>query len=309
MDYSNSPKSFDVVLYHKFCSDGFSAAWVARKYCLENCLRLPEFVGIAHDGIYDFPESVDGKSVLVLDLSFPHEKMLELKNRASSVFVIDHHLSAPERCEKSSIPLIYDVDECGSSLTWKVYFPDQELPLFLEYIRAGDLWKWGNLQSDKDVVTALHSYENDFANWDMFLEDGLETVCPVGPNVRPQFIRKYTAEGQALERKASKSVKDLLTRVVLMDMAGHTVPVVNSTEHISKLGNEMALAYPDSPFAAVYFDDQSKGMRHWSLRSVGDNDVSGVAKGFGGGGHKNAAGFSTKLHQNNLRLEDNLIRN
>jgi nanoRNase/pAp phosphatase (c-di-AMP/oligoRNAs hydrolase) len=34
---------------------------------------------------------------------------------------------------------------------------------------------------------------------------------------------------------------------------------------------------------------------NWSLRSNEDFDVSAIAKEFGGGGHKNAAGFETKL--------------
>ena len=36
-----------------------------------------------------------------------------------------------------------------------------------------------------------------------------------------------------------------------------------------------------------------KGQVFVSLRSIGDYDVSVIAKAFGGGGHKNAAGFKT----------------
>ena len=42
--------------------------------------------------------------------------------------------------------------------------------------------------------------------------------------------------------------------------------------------------------AAVFFKEAEDG--HWrvSLRSKGDIDVGRVARGFGGGGHKNASG-------------------
>lgn len=43
-------------------------------------------------------------------------------------------------------------------------------------------------------------------------------------------------------------------------------------------------------FAACYWDTP-KG-RTFSLRSIGDFDVSAVAAGYGGGGHRNAAGFT-----------------
>jgi hypothetical protein len=39
----------------------------------------------------------------------------------------------------------------------------------------------------------------------------------------------------------------------------------------------------------------SDGKVYCSLRSNGDYDVSAIAKKFGGGGHKNAAGFETDL--------------
>ena len=37
------------------------------------------------------------------------------------------------------------------------------------------------------------------------------------------------------------------------------------------------------------------GMANISLRSVGDYDVSAIAKTFGGGGHRNAAGFEVSF--------------
>jgi nanoRNase/pAp phosphatase (c-di-AMP/oligoRNAs hydrolase) len=42
-------------------------------------------------------------------------------------------------------------------------------------------------------------------------------------------------------------------------------------------------------FGGTYYDTATH--REFSLRSVGDFDVSEIAKSFGGGGHKNAAGF------------------
>jgi nanoRNase/pAp phosphatase (c-di-AMP/oligoRNAs hydrolase) len=42
-------------------------------------------------------------------------------------------------------------------------------------------------------------------------------------------------------------------------------------------------------FAACYWDTPEG--RVFSLRSIGDFDVSEIAKQYGGGGHKNASGF------------------
>ena len=61
----------------------------------------------------------------------------------------------------------------------------------------------------------------------------------------------------------------------------------------SDLGSE--LANKSGTFGLVWSmaDD---GQIHCSLRSNGDYDVSAIAKAFGGGGHRNAAGFSTDIN-------------
>jgi phosphoesterase RecJ-like protein len=46
--------------------------------------------------------------------------------------------------------------------------------------------------------------------------------------------------------------------------------------------------------------DLKEGLVNYSLRSVGNVDVSGIAKCYGGGGHKNAAGFTLKLKEDTL---------
>ncbi len=81
---------------------------------------------------------------------------------------------------------------------------------------------------------------------------------------------------------------------------GHWVPVANLPYTLtSDAGHLMCQPYA-SPnlhgeivtpsFAACYWDTP-KG-RVFSLRSVGDFDVSAVAASYGGGGHKNASGFT-----------------
>lgn len=60
----------------------------------------------------------------------------------------------------------------------------------------------------------------------------------------------------------------------------------------SDLGHE--LANTSGTFGLVW-SMAGDGQIHCSLRSNGDYDVSAIAKAFGGGGHRNAAGFSTDI--------------
>ena len=70
------------------------------------------------------------------------------------------------------------------------------------------------------------------------------------------------------------------------------VLAVNETQYYSEVAGELA---KDTryPFGACFFV-RGDGLKIWSLRSdrsLGDFDVSAVAKLRGGGGHRNAASF------------------
>lgn len=51
------------------------------------------------------------------------------------------------------------------------------------------------------------------------------------------------------------------------------------------------LAQKSGTYGATYYSTKDGSLK-WSLRSTGNYDVSAIAKDFGGGGHKNAAGFT-----------------
>ena len=61
------------------------------------------------------------------------------------------------------------------------------------------------------------------------------------------------------------------------------VPYLNCSE----IGNELAKTHDVS----LTWFERGDGMVQFILRSIGDIDVSAIAKVFNGGGHKNAAGF------------------
>jgi nanoRNase/pAp phosphatase (c-di-AMP/oligoRNAs hydrolase) len=70
--------------------------------------------------------------------------------------------------------------------------------------------------------------------------------------------------------------------------------VVNCAYFFSEACAMLLERYPDAPFSAYYFD-RADGLRQWGLRSIGSFDVSKIAAKFGGGGHRNAAGFQTPI--------------
>jgi nanoRNase/pAp phosphatase (c-di-AMP/oligoRNAs hydrolase) len=89
-----------------------------------------------------------------------------------------------------------------------------------------------------------------------------------------------------------KDIADLSAKAYRYTLNGIECLACNApAKYASELGNVLA---KKATFAAIYsFDGQRKEWQY-SLRSVGDFSVKDIAALFGGGGHKNAAGFSTK---------------
>ena len=124
---------------------------------------------------------------------------------------------------------------------------------------------------------------------------------------RDKFLGNEAAlisEGAAILRAHNQNVQAALKQAratsirVLLSEDGFA-PVLNGLAAnapaflASDLGHE--LANKSGTFGLVW-SMAGDGQVHCSLRSNGEYDVSAIAKAFGGGGHRNAAGFSTDIN-------------
>jgi oligoribonuclease NrnB/cAMP/cGMP phosphodiesterase (DHH superfamily) len=76
----------------------------------------------------------------------------------------------------------------------------------------------------------------------------------------------------------------------LRKLEGKDVLVVNSPHWMSEIGNALS---PKCDFSAIWYYDHDSRQVKVSLRAHhDDSDVSEVAKKYGGGGHRKAAGFA-----------------
>jgi oligoribonuclease NrnB/cAMP/cGMP phosphodiesterase (DHH superfamily) len=111
-----------------------------------------------------------------------------------------------------------------------------------------------------------------------------------------QSVNQLEREGTAILRKMDKDIAEFLPLVTrTIDIQGYRVPCANVPYFwCSEVGGILAKG---APFSATYYDAADR--RVFSLRSDKDDpkavDVSEIAAQFGGGGHKNASGFSFKL--------------
>lgn len=263
-------KNMKYVLYHSKCYDGFGAAWAAWKALGDSAKYIPVSYG------YPPPEMPDAEHVYIVDFSYPADVLLRLVQEVGPVTVIDHHKTAKEALESvlgahSHLHTIFDMEKSGALLTWE-YFHKTDAPALIKHISDRDLWKF-ELDGSAKIHKALVSLPMDFKVWDSL------------------DMEQLKKEGEIAERLYTQLVDNIVESAWLMEMDGHEIPVVNTSIAWSEVGHALNTRFPGAPFAASFtvFDTQVM----WSLRSQGDFDVSAVAKKFGGGGHKNSAGFKT----------------
>lgn len=254
-----------LVLYHAQCLDGFAAAWVAfQRFGAAN-----EYRAIQFGEPLKYP--VDGRDVLILDFSFPRAQLLELKERASSLLVLDHHLTAQQDLAGLDFAH-FDLTRAGCTLAWDWFFSEQPRPWLLNYVEDKDLWRW-KLPGSQEVSAALQSYSRSFTQWNKLLAKGLDALV---------------AEGRPILRYKNRLIETAASRVKMIDFEGHRIPVVSSCILQSEIGGRLS---KEHPFVAIVFDTGDRQV--WSLRSHEGTgvDVAAIAKRHGGGGHPNAAGF------------------
>ena len=267
-DHSQRP----LVLFHASCSDGFCAAWVYRRYANLHC----EFRAIQFGSQ---PPSVEDRPVVVLDFSFPRDQLLEMQEQARSILVLDHHKTAAEDLEGLDF-CVFDMDKSGARLTWEYFFDPQsnsdinQPPWLVPYTEDQDLWLW-KLPDSRAINAAIGSYPRLFHVWDELA-------------ARPR--EELTLEGNAILRYQDRLIRPRVKSHAWTTIDGYRVPITNSTCLSSEIGNRLA---KNHPFGVVFF--VTKESRYvYNLRSVGAEgvDVGEIAQRYGGGGHRNAAGFT-----------------
>lgn len=293
-----------LVIYHGNCADGFSAAWVFH-HMQDKIETAFDF----HAGVYGkTPPDCSDRIVYLVDFSYKKEVVKEICKVAYKVILIDHHKTAVEDLEplqdsdspeyQKNFEWYVDMDRSGAMLAWDYWNNGAEYglsiprndpmyvrpPLLLDYVQDRDLWKF-KLSESREVSAALFSHKYSFEAWDKLMLQS--------------SVLGLASEGSAIERKHHKDIEELLNVCQHMGrIGGYNVPVANLPyTTASDAGNKMAAGFEDGRFfAATYYDTGTD--RVYSLRSCPHGmDVSQIAASYGGGGHRNAAGFKIPLTQ------------
>jgi hypothetical protein len=288
----------DICIYHGNCDDGFGAAWAIWRRWGNEVAYVP--------GVYGKPlPDVTGRNVLFVDFSAKRAELVAMADKAKSVVVIDHHktaeadladwngpmppvndidLLAAKACTETGSPIVawFDMSQSGAVMAWEFAHGiprNDPPPTMLALIQDRDLWRFAYGDRTKQFSATLRTYPMTFAAWDEIAKD----------------TDKLVKEGEGILRSHNANIAKFIGDAYFDTIDGRSVPVVNVPYHYaSDTAHALLQKYPDAPFTACWFR-RGDGMIQYSLRSEDSRvDVSEVAKKFGGGGHRNAAGYQVK---------------
>lgn len=307
--------AMNYILYHGNCNDGFGAALVAWLYFGKQldtgAVYLPVYYG------QPVPQMQEGCDVFIVDFSYPAKDLLDLAAKQNKVVVLDHHATAQADLAPDKFPgaavvdgvvhvnnlaIQFDMSKSGAVLAWEYFFPGQEVPLLIQYIQDRDLWKFEMVNS-RAVSAYLQTREMDFNVWERIMREITHTadqqeIFRAGAaclKLKEQMVDSMARNGFPMLFDMNVTPPRIVWSTSPKCFDGQfIVPTANATCFFSEVGERLLELHPEAQFAAYYLD-RADGRRQWGLRSRAEFDCSIIAKAFGGGGHKQAAGFTADM--------------
>jgi oligoribonuclease NrnB/cAMP/cGMP phosphodiesterase (DHH superfamily) len=220
--------------------------------------------------------------VVIVDFSFRPGDMAAVQ-AATDIGVVwcDHHKTA--EAYGYDVPGIRDFTEkgmAGCECTWKFFFPGEKRPNWIRVLGDYDAWR----MQEKDLCLPFHeglkledqSPAGLWNVWERLFEDTLDSMA-----------NKIVEQGWSAIKYRDNYCAELRTAFgYATEIDGHKAYALNTQRFGSQGFGEKFAEYPVC--IAFVFDGQKFTVSLYS-ETV---DVSVIAKRYGGGGHKGAAGFT-----------------
>jgi hypothetical protein len=285
---------FQVIVYHKGCSDGIAAVWsllhhIHPTYIIP-CLSKDD----ADFGIIKEPH--EDLSVLYVDIAPRNiETVLDFKR----VVILDHHKSAMEYLESVCIPdtieFIFDAQRSGSQIAWD-YHSTESRHWFVEYTGDRDL-RTNKLPLTEEVNYALFKMSVPFNVEKHFLETKLPLEI--------ESLEKYQEMGKILipiqKTEIEIGLKTAFHKFIHLKDRKYSVWVSMTQQNVSELGYELARKkWKDNFVDFVCFPSLNLWKGVWSISIRGHEegpDLSEVATLMGGGGNPETGRFDLSFEE------------
>jgi len=261
--------------YHKVDLDGICSAGIVK-------MKYPDAILYPINYGDPFPWNDIRKDDVVFMVDFglqPFSDMVKLNNLCK-LHWIDHHKTAMDDARKvgfqaSGGQLIKD-GIAGCELSWKYLFPKVSMPRIVYLLGRYDVWDHKNAPDAKPFQFGAQTYDLKPEDIKEFLNEDVNNIIFIGKKIL-KYIKIRS------KQETAKCAFDL------------TFEGINFAATNSPLNSSMSIEgyYDESKHdAMLVYCINSNGNYMISVYSDKDHiDVSVIAKKYGGGGHRGAAGF------------------
>jgi oligoribonuclease NrnB/cAMP/cGMP phosphodiesterase (DHH superfamily) len=272
-----------MIIFHHNDMDGRCAGAVAYHWGLQNGHTPITLIEVD----YTQPPPIDrvkaGDLVVIVDFSFQPETMQALFARSpSDVIWIDHHQSAARYDYGRTLKGLRDNANKGPAaceLTWIYFYPDRPLPRGIALISDLDAWR---LALAPDCFQfheglRLHNHLPNAPIWEAVIAS------------EPAFLCETLDKGQLCLAYRDNYSEDLCLQLGYeTTFAGHAAFACNLARLGSRAFGNRLERYP----LCISYNHDGRQFSVTLYTARPDLDVATICQQYGGGGHRQAAGFT-----------------
>jgi len=301
-------------IYHSIDLDGWCSAAIVQKWFLEkypNGVVLDEnndqnpkpehyLCMIGYNYGEPIPELIEKEKVIMVDISFKPEEMLEVAKKSGwGLTWIDHHISAINAFKnfinqgEAFCIAYHDTKYAACELTWKYFFPDKKMPEFVRLLGRYDCFGHKGTNEEQKVLEFQYAARAYCSN----VKDCLG-ILNMPSEHQDTLVWNFFEKGETIYKYLCTEAKQIYNKRMTVDFDGYKFAVVNK-ERFNPIN--FGIQYHNDKVDDVYYYDGAACFHYedgqWYFSLYNDNgevDVSKICKKRGGGGHKGAAGFRIK---------------
>jgi len=286
------------VFYHSKDLDGWASGAIVKHKFPE-----AEMFPINYGDKFPWDEIKFDDTIYMVDFSLPMEEMDRLNDYLQQNLIwIDHHVGAMREYENTPmryLPIVgkRDTSVAACELTWERKFSKTKIPLFIRLLSLYDTWQHNDNIFDWNYIERFQygfkaqarDPKDDMCFWKNWF-----TTVKMGTEDQYSLVHSIALDGKPIQSYVEDRFESTLAdRSCKIDWEGYTCLVVNGDPYIA---NYMTRSEEfDGCDIAINYANIKGESWEVSLRTLRDDiDLSVLAKKYGGGGHRAAAGFNWK---------------
>ena len=272
--------------YHSADLDGHCSGAIV-KYKYPKC----EMIGINYGDEFPWDDINEGETVFMVDFFLQPFEDMERLNSICKLVWIDHHKSAIEEAERRNFVAsggqVLEVGKAACELCWEYLFPNKQIPFGISLLGRYDVWDLDYHPWVLPFQCGMRSCDTNPAGHN----EGLPTVWYNIFMNHVDFLDRCIKEGRAIlryiEKENKKYIKQYCFETKINDIPALAVNKgLANSQFFSSVWN-----IEKHPIAITFVRNKNKWTVSLYTTEETGVDVSEIAKTYGGGGHKCAAGF------------------